>query len=641
MKAKVELYLAVVAIATFALGTTVEAEEFDPCSLLSNPAMREQLSSALETKLMILCGEITQAEVRQRQTTIIDDAVVDDPGLDIRVNDPALDVGGTTQSETSVVAVDSTVCAAFNDSGEGFRTSVFNGLSGFGFSNDGGLTFIDGGPFPNGPGPDRNFGAPSLAFSVRDNAFYYAALSTVGLSLWKSTDNCQSFRYVGPIHAGGGDDKELMAIDNNPTSPFYGRIYVGWINFALANDRNQTTFSNNGGATWSAPVSLPGSGTVGQGMWPAVAPNGDVYFALLIRSFVIGGLQDQRIWRSTNGGAAWTRMTDIATGQRRPEHVASSNACGRQALNGAIRNLSSPQIAIHRDSAAPAGYVIHAVYPYDSDGAGPDESNVFHKRSRDGAVTWSAEKMLNDDGTTTDQWFPALAVNSTGTVAVSWYDRRLDQVNNLNFDRFAVVSTDGGLTWGANTRISDVSSPVAQTNPNFDVGLATCYHGDYDQVAAVAGNQCPLTQGFWENHPNAWPVSSLTLGRQTYTQAELLAILRTPVRGDASLILTYQLIAAKLNSAGGTVHIVWSDDRRITATGPNPDVYYDQLTVAHGSDPAPISATITDADSVLSGFAGKLPYGVKPSSATGQRMVNDATALDAYNNGNLTPDCTP
>jgi len=238
MKAKVELYLAVVAIATFALGTTVEAEEFDPCSLLSNPAMREQLSSALETKLMMLCGEITQAEVHQRQTTIIDDAVVDDPGLDIRVNDPALDVGGTTQSETSVVAVDSTVCAAFNDSGEGFRTSVFNGLSGFGFSNDGGLTFIDGGPFPNGPGPDRNFGDPSLAFSVRDNAFYYAALSTVGLSLWKSTDNCQSFRYVGRIHAGGGDDKELMAIDNNPTSPFYGRIYVGWTNFALANNIN-------------------------------------------------------------------------------------------------------------------------------------------------------------------------------------------------------------------------------------------------------------------------------------------------------------------------------------------------------------------------------------------------------------------
>ena len=44
-------------------------------------------------------------------------------------------------------------------------------------------------------------------------------------------------------------------------------------------------------------------------------------------------------------------------------------SCGRQALNGDIRNLSSPQIAIHKDATASAGYVIHAIYPYDSDGA--------------------------------------------------------------------------------------------------------------------------------------------------------------------------------------------------------------------------------------------------------------------------------
>jgi hypothetical protein len=626
-------------IATLALGATVDVAEFDPCSLLGDPASRELLSGAFETKLMLLCGEITPGALEPQE--LLGDSAFNVTGPNIRVNDPALDRGGTTQSETSVVAVGNTVCTAFNDSGEGFRTAVFNGLSGFGSSTDDGLTFTDHGPFPNGPGPDINFGDPSLAFSVRDAAFYYAALSTRGLSLWKSTDNCQTFRYVGPIHAGAGDDKELMAIDNNPASRFYGRIYVGWTNFALANNINQTTFSDNGGVTWSVPVSLPGSGTAGQGMWPAVAPNGDVYFALLNRSFVIGGLQDQRIWKSTNGGASWTRMTDIATGQRRPEHVASSVACGRQALNGNIRNLSSPQIAIHPDTSAPAGYVIHTVYPYDSDGTGPDESNVFYKRSTDGAVTWSAEVMLNDDGTTTDQWFPALAVNQSGTVAVSWYDRRLDPVQNVFFDRFAVVSADGGLTWGANARISDVSSPVAQTNPNFDVGIARCYHGDYDQVAAVAGNQCPLGQGFWKNHPVAWPVSSLTLGSQRYTQVELLTILDTPVRGDASLILAHQLIAAKLNIAGGTVHMVWSDDRRITATGPNPDVYYDQLGIAHGSDPTPIEATIADADRLFSGFAGKLPYHVPPSSTTGQAMVNDAGVLDSYNNGDLTPDCQP
>jgi len=79
---------------------------------------------------------------------------------------------------------------------------------------------------------------------------------------------------------------------------------------------------------------------------------------------------------------------------------------------------------------------------------------------------------------------------------------------------------------------------------------------------------------------------------------------------DASLILAGQLIAAKLN-------------------------------IANGSDPTPVSSTITHADSLFSGFSGKLPHSVRTSLATGQMMVNDANTLDSYNNGLLTPDCTP
>jgi hypothetical protein len=128
---------------------------------------------------------------------------------------------------------------------------------------------------------------------------------------------------------------------------------------------------------------------------------------------------------------------------------------------------------------------------------------------------------------------------------------------------------------------------------------------------AEANPFCPLTQGFWKNHSSAWPVTSLTLGSQTYTQTELLAILTTPSTGDASLILAKQLIAAKLNIASNTVQV-----------------------------PA-VTAAITDADSLLSGFSGKLPYHVAPSSTTGQLMVSDATVLDIYNNGQLTPICIP
>ena len=121
-------------------------------------------------------------------------------------------------------------------------------------------------------------------------------------------------------------------------------------------------------------------------------------------------------------------------------------------------------------------------------------------------------------------------------------------------------------------------------------------------------NECPLSQGFWKTHSEAWPVNSLTLGSQNYSQAELLALLEAPVQGDASLILAKQLIAAKLN-------------------------------IANGSNPAPVSGTITDADALLSGFVGKLPYGVKPSSSVGHSMTADAGVLDSYNNRALTPDC--
>src|SRR5437867_220085 len=104
---------------------------------------------------------------------------------------------------------------------------------------------------------------------------------------------------------------------------------------------------------------------------------------------------------------------------------------------------------------------------------------------------------------------------------------------------------------------------------------------------SVATKTCPpLSQGFWKNHASAWKVTSLTLGTRNYTQAQLLAILETPPRGDASLILAHQLIAAKLNTA------------------------------VIGTDPSKVAATIKDADTLLG--VGPIPEGVRASSTIGQ-----------------------
>ncbi len=74
-------------------------------------------------------------------------------------------------------------------------------------------------------------------------------------------------------------------------------------------------------------------------------------------------------------------------------------------------------------------------------------------------------------------------------------------------------------------------------------GAADCI----DQPCGSGG--CTLTQGYWKNHAEKWPVTSLSLGSVSYSQAQLLRILRQPVRGNGLVSLSHQLIAAKLNLA--------------------------------------------------------------------------------------------
>jgi len=68
-----------------------------------------------------------------------------------------------------------------------------------------------------------------------------------------------------------------------------------------------------------------------------------------------------------------------------------------------------------------------------------------------------------------------------------------------------------------------------------------------------AGSGCIFTQGYWKNHPDAWPVSSLKLGLIVYTKTQLLAIFNTPAAGNGIISLAHQLIAAKLNILNGAI----------------------------------------------------------------------------------------
>jgi len=226
----------------------------------------------------------------------------------------------------------------------------------------------------------------------------------------------------------------------------------------------------------------------------------------------------------------------------------------------------------------------------------------------------SGANISNSGGTVT-----SLGYNLSSDDGGGFLTGRGDQINTAPM--LGPLADNGGPTF---THALLTGSPAIDQGKNFsgsttdqrgffrtfdNFSIPNAPGGDGTDIGAfeVQATVCPQGQGFWKNHPNAWPVSSLMLGSQTYTKTELLAILQTPIKGDASLILAHQLIAAKLNIAN-----------------------------ANGT---PVASTTADADSLLSGFNGKLPYHVKPSTSTGQAMVNDANVLDSYNNGVMTPGC--
>lgn len=117
--------------------------------------------------------------------------------------------------------------------------------------------------------------------------------------------------------------------------------------------------------------------------------------------------------------------------------------------------------------------------------------------------------------------------------------------------------------------------------------------------AVVVPTEGACSQGYWKNHKESWPVDNLDLGNMNYSMNALVALLKAKPKGDKSIILAKQLIAAKLNVAGG-------------------------------SDPSCIQSTIDAADAWIIQYAASGLPGNVSSWNDGQDLKDD---LDAYNNG--------
>jgi len=433
----------------------------EACGLLDDPEKRAIMDGLL-FKLLVACDRTDELGL-VHQAPAVDVGPGTDDGPDVVVNDPSGDSGtSTTQSETSMAVneVTGTVCAGYNDSVHYFVSG--EGFTGFSRSTNNGATFVDQGAL----GAD-SIGDPAIVWRRADGHFYFGALHTNGLGLWKSTDDCQNFQWVGMMHSGGSDDKELLAVDNNPASPHYGNLYMVFTNFSV-DSRIWALRSTDAGVTWTNSQAISATSGV-QGSWPAVAPNGDVFVGWVKFG---GSTVTMEIARSTDGGVSYSAVASPAANKASPQNSVASGNCGRAALKGNIRYLPSPQVVVGPDG------VLHTVYSYGPGGG--DDCDSFYRRSADSGATWGPEIRLHDDTSTSDQFFPTLSVGAGNIVSATWYDRRLDPTNSM-VDYYHAFSFDGGLTWQPNQRISDVSTPI-----HLDSNLATCYHGDYDTHVQTA-----------------------------------------------------------------------------------------------------------------------------------------------------------
>ena len=388
------------------------AENPEACAMLDNPQLRGKMDGLL-FKLATLCGRTDLlGGVAQEANEPTPDAL----GTDVRVNDPATDSGSSrTQSETSIAHNETTgtLCSGYNDSSSGVTPGV--GYTGLSRSTDGGATWTDRGALAAA----ASFGDPASSGARCDGKFYLG-----GAALTRRPRFLALRRRLPELHLIGlaitpapATTRSCLAVDNNPASPYYGRIYMAWTDFTTA--ASMSAYSDNGHHLVD-PGRLSALGVDVQGAWPTVGSQRQRLRRLGALELPIAPAR----WTSRSCArptAAPLPGRQSADRRRQPAADATATAsCGRPALNGNIRYLPSPQIAVGPDGD------LHVVYAGPRRSEPGDVVNVYYRRSTDSGATWGpevlAERRRHDDRPV----LPHDRGRPRPTSSPPWYDRRLD-----------------------------------------------------------------------------------------------------------------------------------------------------------------------------------------------------------------------
>ena len=249
---------------------------------------------------------------------------------------------------------------------------------------------------------------------------------TYTVSVSRSSD---AIHWDNPIYVvtNQDTDKNWIACDNSPISPYYGNCYVEWDNLAEGDVLYMST-STDGGLTWGTPKRTANV-DYGLGGNPVVQPNGNV--VVPFEDFN-GGIS---AFMSTNGGQSWTGAIQISSA---PSHSPA----------GGLRDFGLPSTAVDGGGTV---YVAWEDCRYES---GCSANDMVFSSSTDG-THWSAVSRIPLDaiGSNVDHFIAGLGADahtsgSGAHLGLTYYYYPVSNCGS-NCQLFAgfSLSRDGGQTW--------------------------------------------------------------------------------------------------------------------------------------------------------------------------------------------------
>jgi len=437
-------------------------QEADMSDLAANPTPNTAITPAYVLSSNLDGSTVTAPDVTVNQDTLA--ASQNEPTIAVDPNNANRLVAGSNDyvTRTWSCTVGGTPCSALGD-----------GYSGTHYSNDGGQTWCCVATDPSHlgtliPGVERltggiyDAGGDSTVFFDNHGNVYFTGLgfdrtappNTVTLSKG-AFDTSGALHWGSPTFIGQTtapstlNDKPWSAVDNNPSSSFYGRIYVSWTRFIFNPHTGGYVqspiifaYSTDGGQTFSTLQLISGNVLYGQGSHVMVGPDGTVY-VLWDGDTRLGSFDSTWMTKSTDGGDTWTRPLAIAP----------------------LVDIHSPQNSVFRVNSFPAGAVapngdvyaawsteaLNTATSYGVDATCFSSNTVCHpavywSKSTDAGASWSTPQLafaaLDASSRTAigypqaqpsggtlnapaaqrvDTFFPAVAIGPNGNVYVSSY----------------------------------------------------------------------------------------------------------------------------------------------------------------------------------------------------------------------------